>query len=240
MKQLVALVLSLLLLASLATSQQRLSGGQRITGGVRVSSVAASDFITDSFTEASDTNLASHTPEVGSTWVDHTDSAYVDPISVIGAEDQIYKSSGSSGGMYYNDATPSSATYCCDAVMRTMSIVSANASICLRADTVANTMYIFQINNGTGWRARKIIAGAQTTIGTEDTTTNLPTVGSLRTMTACINGSSFTNSVDGVNLPTVGGTDTSITAAGKAGVRFNGTFTTTTGFHFVSFRCYPL
>lgn len=198
------------------------------------------DFLTDTFTAATDEDLTAHTPEVGGAYVDHTDGAYNDPIGILASEDQIYKTSGSGAGMYYNDAAPPSANYCCECVIRKLTTISANAAIAWRVDTASNTMMIFQINNGTGWRMRKIVAGTQTTIGVEDTTTNIPADGESRTMTACSNGNTHTAFINGVLLGTVGGTDSSVTAAGKAGVRFNGTFTSTTGYHISSFRCYPL
>lgn len=197
----------------------------------------AANFVNDLFNEGSDVDLTAHTPDLGSTWIDHTDGAYPDTFTVLAASDRIFKV-GAGAAMYYNNATPPSADYCCECVMRVVSVISANAAIAWRADTVANTMMILQLNNGTGWRMRKIVGGTQTTIGLEDTTTSIPGVGDTRTMTACSLGSIHTAFVDSVLLATVGGTDSDVTAAGKVGVRFNGTFTSTTGFHMESFRCF--
>ena len=246
-RPLIVLGILLLLLLSMA-SGQKLGSGTKVGSGTRIATASPSaatptptpDFLTDTFTAATDEDLTAHTPEVGSTWIDHTDGAYSDPIGILASEDQIYKTSGSGAGMYYNDAAPPSANYCCECVMRKLTTISANASIAWRVDTASNTMMIFQINNGTGWRMRKIVAGTQTTIGVEDTTTNIPADGESRTMTACSNGNTHTAFINGVLLGTVGGTDSSVTAAGKAGVRFNGTFTSTTGYHLSSLRCYPL
>lgn len=233
MKRLFALLLSLVLWATVVGQ-----GGMGPGPGVKSYATGEVNFINDTFTEASDVELSTHTPELGSTWVDHTDVAYGDAFTVIGADDAVYKSSGGSAGMYYNDAVPSSADYCCECVMRVKSIISANTAIAWRVNTAANTMMIFQINNGTGWRMRKIVTGTQTTIGSEDTTTNIPSVGEARTMKACSSGNTHTAYVNGVQLGTVGGSDSSITAAGKGGMRFSGTYTSTTGYHIESFRCF--
>lgn len=229
-------VLQLLILCAAVVGQ----GGMGPGPGVKSYSGGGGEtnFVNDTFTEGSDIVLSSHTPELGSTWIDHPDAGYTDNLSIIGADDQVYKSSGTSAGMFYNDATPPSADYCCECVMKVMSIISANTAIAWRVDPSANTMMIFQINNGTGWRMRKIVSGTQTTIGSEDTTTNIPSVGQTRTMKACSSGNTHTAYVDGALLGTVGGSDSSVTAAGKTGLRLNGTYTTTTGYHVLSFRCF--
>jgi hypothetical protein len=226
--------IALLILCALAYSQ----GGMGPGPGVKSYGSGETNFVNDSFTEASDTNLTSHNPELGGPWIDHTDPAYTDSISILASDDRVYKSSGASAGMYYNDATPSSADYCCECVMRVVSVITANAAIAWRVDTASNTMLIFQINNGTGWRMRKVLPAGQTTIGSEDTTTNIPSVGQTRTMKACSVGNVHTAYIEGVQLGSVGGTDSSITAAGKVGVRFSGSFTSTTGYHIESFRCF--
>ena len=197
------------------------------------------NFVNDTFTEASDTVLSSHTPELGGTWVDHTDAAYTDTLSIIGSTDRAWKSSGTSAGMYYNDATPPSADYCVEGIMFNHTVLgSSNTAIAWRVDTASNTMMIFQLNNGTGWRIRKIVSGTQTTIRSEDTTTEIPGVGDTKTMKACSSGNTHTAYVNGTLLGTVGGSDSSVTAAGKVGMRFNGTYTTTTGPQFNSFRAF--
>lgn len=232
MKKIFSLILLLLLVTNLIIAQNPTFRAQNIPLSSEV------NFINDTFTESSDINLASHTPELGGTWVDHTDSAYPDTITVLGATDRTALNASAGAGAYYNTATPPSPDYCCEAVMNAVSIVSANSSIFLRVDTASNTGYIFQINNGTGWRWRKIVVGTQTTIGTEDTTTNLPSAGQIRTMKACSIGSTHTAYVNGVLLSSVGGSDSSITSAGKAGIRFSSGNTLTAGYHFESFRCF--
>src|SRR6185295_2792274 len=117
MRRLCAIAL-LVLLAIAAPSQVKLSGGTK-TKNVKAATAGSSavDFVNDSFTEASDIDLASHTPETGSTWVDHTDSAYPDTITLLGATDRIALNSVSGAAAYYNNAAPPSADYCAEGVL---------------------------------------------------------------------------------------------------------------------------
>ena len=237
MRKILALIL-LLLLALTAIGQSKLSGGTRLSGGVSATVIGGGevDFVTDSFTEASDTELSLHTPELGSAWVEHPDATY-GPSIVNGAADRVYATGNPSA--YFNNTAPPSADYCVEAVVRVVSAISANAAIALRMDTTNNSMYIFQLNNGTGWRLRKVIhPSTQTTLGTEDTTTEIPSVGEAKTMTLCVSGTTLTPFVNGTQITSATATDSDLSAAGRAGVRFSGTFSDTAGFHFESFRAY--
>src|SRR5688500_3918118 len=211
MKKWLSLVLVFMLAITLA-AQDKISGGVKLSGSVKASVQAGGEtnFLNDTFTETSDINLASHTPELGGTWVDHTDAGYPDTFTVLGATDRIALNSVAGSGAYYNDVTPPSANYCSEGVLKVVSIVSANSSVAVRMDTTTNTMYRFEINNGTGWRTRKIFEGAQTTIGTEDTTTEIPGVGDTKTMKLCVSGSSpvtLTPYVNGTQITSATGTD---------------------------------
>lgn len=231
-----AIVVSMLALTT-GTQAQR-PQQQIMLGQPAATATPTPDFVTDTFTEASDTELSLHTPEVGSTWVDHTDSAYPDTVTVLGATDRIALNASAGAGAYYNNAAPPSADYCTEAVIKVVTVVSANTAITLRMDTSANTMYIFQLNNGTGWRTRKVVAGTQTTLGTEDTTTQIPSVGDTKTMKFCVSGTSLTAFVNGTAITSASTTDGSISSTGKAGVRFSAGNTLTAGYHFESFRAF--
>lgn len=236
-KALSTLLVTLLLVGTLATGQVKVGGSAKIGGTAKVATQVGGgevDFVTDTFTEASDISLTSHTGELGATWTQHT--SYPAAPNLDADNDQIYPAGDPSAA--HASGVPPSADYCVEGVVKVESIVSANAAITWRVDTAANTKMIFQLNNGTGWRMRKIVAGTQTTIGAEDTTTNIPSVGETRTMRACSVGDAHTAYINGVLLGTVGGTDASVTAAGRAGVRFSGPIAETTGYHFQSFRAF--
>jgi hypothetical protein len=240
MRKLYSLVIALLLAVSLSSGQAKLGGSVKVGGTVKTaanSSGGETNFANDTFTEASDTELSAHTPELGGPWVDHTDSAYGDTASVLASTNRIFINFSTGAAAYYATATPPSADYCTEGVIFVASVTASNASITARMDTATNTMYIFRLNSGTSWDVRKITNPTQTTIGSTSTT-NLPSVGESRTMKLCTIGTTISAYVDGVQLSGVGGTDSAITAAGKAGVRFSGTGSTTTGYHFASFRAF--
>jgi hypothetical protein len=82
--------------------------------------------------------------------------------------------------------------------------------------------------NGTvnGWQLFKTVNASSTQMGT--TVPGTFTSGS-KVLRLTVNGSTISLSVDGVQLLSV--TDTSITTAGKAGVRMGATQTANTGIH---------
>lgn len=243
MRKLLSLVLVILLAASL-TAQSKLGGTAKLGGTVKTSVQASggeTNFVNDTFTESSDTELSLHTGELGATWTHHADTTtYTDNSSIVASTDQIF-----SGGLtaYYASGTPPSADYCVEGVVVVASVLSVNASIALRMDTTTNTMYVFRLVNGTSWDVRRIVAGTQTTLpaATSDTS-NLPGVGESRTMKLCISGGAtptLSAYVNGAQLSSLGGLDGSpITATGKAGIRFSGAASSSTGFQFSSFRAF--
>lgn len=244
MRKLLALII-LLTLALANIAQTKVGGGAKIGGAVKVAVTAAgggeTNFVNDTFTESgSDVELSTHTAELGGPWVISAAPAYGNFTSVLASADRIYADGTSA---YYATATPPSADYCSEGVIFVASIIAVNASVTVRMDTTADTMYIFRLNSGTSWDVRRIVAGAQTTLPAATTSTsNLPGVGESRTMKLCISGGAtptLAAYVDGVHLSTLGGLDGSpITATGKAGFRFSGVASSTTGYHFTSFRAF--
>lgn len=227
MNKLIYFLFSVIILVGIAPSQRNV---HRATSG-------ATNFVNDTFTEAgsSSPDLNTHTGEVGATWTHHPHANYTSTTILDQSLDEIYTNSGTTA--YYASGTPPSADYCAEGVVVDYSHISANAAVTLRMDTTADTMYLFRLNSGTAWEVRKIVSASATTLGTSSTT-NLPSPGQSRTMTLCVVGTTLTAYVDGVALSGPGGTDSSISAAGKCGTRFSGAVSSTTGFHFTSFRCY--
>jgi hypothetical protein len=212
------------------TSRIRGVTSSSVTGSFTTTGSAPADFVTDSFTESSDTTLASHTGSVGATWTKHPAAAYTSTATVDAATDRVYPLAITA---YYASGVPPSADYYVQADFYAASIISVNAAIVGRMDTTADTMYLVRLNNGTVWELRKIVAGSATTLGSDSTAGNLPTVGNSKTVKLVMTGSTITVFVSGVSVISV--TDTDITSAGKAGLRFSGTATSTTGFHIDNF-----
>lgn len=188
------------------------------------------EFVSDSFTEASDTLLASHTGELGATWTKHGDAVYGSIMSVEAATGRISPTSNPSS--FYASGTPPSANYraCVDVFAH--SNISMNIGPCIRMDTTANTMYCSRYNSGTSWDLRKILAGVQSTLSTS--TSNLITLGTSKTLCVHASGTSIWMTVNGATEGSVV-VDTDISTAGKAGVRSAGGATTSTGFHLDNF-----
>lgn len=88
-------------------------------------------FLTDTFTETSDTALGSHTPDVGGTW-----TVFAGAMTVIGSEDRARGDSASSSGAAYNSASPASDEYDVEAIVRrTTSDANPLCGIYVRYDT---------------------------------------------------------------------------------------------------------
>lgn len=204
--------------------------GSKATGSFTTS--AGSDFVTDAFAEAvSDTTLASHTGSVGATWTPHGDTAtYTSTATVNATIDRLY---GLGTAAYYASGNPPSADYYVQADFFLVDTASVNSAICLRMNISTNTMYLLRLNNGATWELRKIVNGTATTLASS--TSNIPSVGGFRTIRLVVSGSNLTVFNNGVQDTGLNATDSSITAAGRAGVRFAGAMTQTTGNHLLNF-----
>lgn len=190
----------------------------------------AGPFANDTFTEASDTLITSHTGELGATWTKHPDGGYGATATIDGATDRLYTVNATT--MFYASGTPPSADYPVCVDVFAASNISANAGPCGRVDTTNNTMYCARYNSGTSYELRRILAGAQTTL--TSSTNQLISVGASKRLCLVMSGTTISMTVNGTTegTPTV---DTNISAAGSAGVRFSGASTSTTGFHLDNF-----
>lgn len=89
-------------------------------------------FLSDTFTETSDTALGSHTPDVGGTWTVFTAGG----MTVAASEDRVRGDSSSTSGAAYNSASPASDQYDVEAVVRrTTSDANPLGGIYVRYDT---------------------------------------------------------------------------------------------------------
>jgi hypothetical protein len=174
--------------------------------------VASAQFLNDTFTEASDLTLASHTPETGGTWTKHP--SYTDTITVDSTSDFIY-GDATDVGTYYNTASPANANYYVQAGIFVVNNASPSyPGVIGRVNTAANTMYRAFYHQGLGtWYLQKLVAGTTTDLGTYvQALTNSQTY----TLRLEMNGTTIRMLIDGVERANV--TDASIAATGKAGV----------------------
>lgn len=122
----------------------------------------ATTFIQDSFTEASDTALASHTPEVGGSWAAHPSSAAT--ATVVASEDRVQGSSTSVTAVYLNSTAPASRNYEVQIVARIATAASARCGVVARYSSAADTGYRVYYS-GTQWELARYNAGVSTVLG---------------------------------------------------------------------------
>lgn len=181
-------------------------------------------FITDTLTESSDVDLASHTGELGATWTDHTHANYTATFSVDAATDRIW-SNGTAA--YFASGVPPSADYSFEADFHLHSAISQNVAVCVRMDTTDDTMIIARLNNATIWEIRELVNGTPTTLGSS--TNQLPSVGNSKRGRLEVRGTQAYLYVD--NVLEIGPVTVTVTSAGRVGVRNAGTATASTGIH---------
>jgi PKD repeat protein len=205
-----------------------------ISGDWSGGAVGGGDFVTDTFTEASDTTLASHTGEVGATWTLHP--SYSGAALDNGSLKRIYLNT-SAAAAYYASGVPPGANYCVQADFNRVTQISNNISIIIGMDTAADAGLLLRGNdNGTTfqWEVIDRAGGANTLL--TSSSANQPAIGGAAiTMKMCRNGTSVTVFANGVQDTALNATTTT-TAVGKAGIRAVGQATSTTGLHLDNFH----
>lgn len=205
--------------------------------GFVVPAAAGGDFVTDTFTQASDITLASHTGEVGATWTVHP--SYSGTALDDATLDRIYLNSAAAGG-YYASGSPPGADYYVEADFYRLSLLSNNAAIVLGFDTAADTGILLRLNDTGASQQYEVIdrvTGSNTILngGTAISTSHIPSVGGAAVKVRIVRtGTAITVFFDGVQDTSLNST-TSITAVGKAGIRASGTASATTGIHLDNF-----
>lgn len=194
-------------------------------------------FVYDSFTEAADVKLTSHTGEIGATWTNHPASAYIDgsrEVRVDATNDELfrYTNIGSDNYIYYASGAPANADQDVRAtlVRRGAYNNSDGIRVYARMSTTATTgvptecyFLLISNNNASGVTAGlyKTTGGTPSSIGTTSGAIAL-TVGSeyifrllcvgtsIRSYYSADGGGSWT----GIHRTT----DSSVTAANRAGL----------------------
>lgn len=191
----------------------------------------STEFVIATFTRATDVALSGYSPEVGGPFVDHPHANYAGSALIVdAATDRLY---GTATDACYATATPPSADYAVSADFHHVSTIAVNIAICARMDVTADTMYLARFTDGTSWALRKIVAGTPATLGTS--TNQIPSVGNFKRGTLVVEGDQISFYVEGT-LEIGPITDTSISAAGKVGVRSVGVSSPSTGMHLDNLR----
>ena len=183
-------------------------------------------FVQDSMTATNWSNLVSHVGQVGASWTNHP---------VLSGAYYMYDNRTHCGvtGAVYASGVPADAnmTVECDYLVNTKDV--AASGIAARMSTSAATMY-YTYYLGTELVLAKMVAGTITSLGSD--VTNLMTNGNTyRLKLECI-GTAIKVYVNGVEKISV--TDSSITAAGRAGLRSSGASDKGTGKHIDNFLAY--
>lgn len=210
------------------------SNSVSISGNSGWTFVASRLFVLDSFVDASNTVLSSHTGELGATWAQHG-SYPTATLNVSNANRVRHDSTNAVKAAYYASATPASADYDVEGVLQIVSTLNHNLALVGRVDTAADTMYAAGLNPSTGgWFLAKFVAGAQTNLKTGTVTVN---AGETHTLRLRMQGSRISIAWDGTELDSA--TDSAITAAGKVGIRTNAVATSdSTGIHVDAIAAY--
>ncbi|MDQ3540404.1 MAG: hypothetical protein M3440_06920 [Chloroflexota bacterium] len=182
-------------------------------------------FLSDSMTDTEGTLLSAHVGETGATWTIHPMQAATSEI----ASNRVRSSATTSvRSIYYASGSPANADYDVEGVAY-LANVSNEVAVAGRMDVTAETMYYFSARGSSGdYRLAKSVAGTGTQLGSVvlNTYTALESI----TIKLEMRGDQISAYVNGTLI--IGPiTDTAITAAGKAGVRFFGPMTDTSGVH---------
>lgn len=191
---------------------------------------AASDTVTDTFTDTAGTSLTAHTPEVGGAWVlSAGESSGAMSISSAGraySADMI--------GTFRNTAAMPFANQYVEADLVRLSAVSGHsAGIAARMEDAFRSHYFARYAiDQSRWDLFKAVNGTFTNLGSYDDAGF--TDGTTRKCRLECDGTTITMKIDGVTRVSV--TDDSLSEAAFAGTRSGGAVTDTTGIHLDNFK----
>ncbi len=202
----------------------------------RLGEVAASAFSADSFTATNATTLQAHAGETGATWTKHG----VSSSDAVFFNGRLRKNDATLGALYYSSGVPPTANYRVEADVYVASTVSNDlvAVVGRLNPSVANgTFYASAYDvSSQKWTLYRVVNGDKLWLG--QTNVQVLSAGATYRLALDMNGSTIRLLVNGVEQISV--VDTSITAAGRAGVAVGFgpqaiTTTTTTGMQLDNF-----
>jgi hypothetical protein len=191
--------------------------------------------VTDTFTDTAGDNIAtSHTTDSGHDWASH--AAYAGNFVITDANRARWGNT-SPGVFYIGDWTPSSADYdvTIDLYCKTASDTSDRGTgPAGRIDEVANTLvYIRYESGGNQWLLCERIAGTENIRDTHTSDLH-ETADTVKTVKLELRGTTAKGYIDGVEI--LSGTLTTVTSAGRAGVRGRAsTASNAAGYHIDNF-----
>jgi hypothetical protein len=177
-----------------------------------------SDFVVDSFTVEANTPLESHVGEIGAGWVLHP--AYSSKLRVLSSDDRLIPNGTGTGSTgYYAPGIPASNEYGVykDVIYLSTSNDGAAIGITARMSTTLATFYMARHDrNSNTWQLYRAVNNAFTLLGTYG---QVLASGVAYRMGLIVHSSGVQLLVDGVER--ISSPDTTITAVGRAGIRWN-------------------
>lgn len=186
----------------------------------------------DFFTDADSTLLSAHVPDSGGAYTLHAPYVANGDLATIIGNRAVNADDGTMRLYRHSAIVPADCEVEADVVMRSDNALS-EAGVAARVHATLATYYSARYDtNPNGFRIVKIVNGSLTAI--TSSVSGSITVDTPYRMKLTMQGSLLRLYVDGVLMSEA--TDTSITAAGSAGVWFNLNATATTGVHLDYFR----
>jgi len=178
------------------------------------------DVVSDTFTEAADLALGSHTPEIGGTWVQHPNSTQ--GMTVNASAGKVQGNNASSTSLFYNSQTPGTADYKVEAVISPVSSPNL-AGVLARVSTSAQTYYqafLPTLVSGS-ITLQRVVAGSSVSLGVWPDSGDLPgwLNGIGYTINLSVSGSVIVLSVDGTARISANDNAGAITDLGYGGIR---------------------
>jgi hypothetical protein len=174
-------------------------------------------FASDSFTGTAGTALTAHTPDVGGSWTNPGSIS-----SVLSNANRVRGNTAGNESDHLNQGTPAGADYDVQVDLIPLTVTSSYAGVAGRSDATMGTngttgRCYLAFHDGTlgtpAWTLQKGVNNVYTNIATSNATLVANTT---YTILLQMRGSAQTVLVNGVS--TVTGTDSAVTAAGKAGI----------------------
>jgi hypothetical protein len=169
----------------------------------------------DSFTDAPDTLLPSHTPDTGGVWTKHP--SFTADLAISNANRCRQSTASSGAALYYNAKDPGADNYYVQAQFNIITNTSGYDALCVAARISAsvNTCYFARWDSTTnGWQLYKTVSGTSTLLGSYAISYS---PGEQHTGRLTLGTSSQVVTVDGTDR--ISATDSSITARGYGGIR---------------------
>lgn len=167
-------------------------------------------FLSDTFTDADNTDLSAHTGETGATWTEH--GSYPSGATLITSNRARCSAAPT---CYYASGVPATAEYDVEGVIYVISNAGRSMGVAGRIDTAANSMYYADYDAvNARWEMFKTDAGTTTSLGTFAQTLSTATSYTIKLE---IRDAAKKLYVAGVER--ISSADNAVTAAGRAGVR---------------------